>query len=301
MTKRRAFTLIELLVVIAIIAILAAILFPVFAQAKAAAKKTSELSNLKQVGLGAVMYCADSDDVFPVHAHWNNPDAGFDVVNGYSPWAFKIAPYMKNLGVLRSPLDGFSHVDTDVMGWLGPSLSVAANTLAGGPQFTEGNALRGPIGFSMAQWSGPSNSMSQTQVTKVAETIMFGPKYSSMVQAIPGVGANHWAGGANVTKYTPVSTFLWDCEPLAQAADCYYTGFTNADDLYEAGGIPNGHRDPGTYPVGVNGGVSTPGNDPKLTANFTFTDGHCKAMTPGSTNPSGVNQPTRNMWDGLRN
>src|SRR5687767_3270463 len=62
---RRAFTLIELLVVIAIIAILAAILFPVFAQAKEAAKKTQCLSNTKQTVLGALMYAADYDDVIP--------------------------------------------------------------------------------------------------------------------------------------------------------------------------------------------------------------------------------------------
>src|SRR5262245_31869037 len=61
----RAFTLIELLVVIAIIAILAAILFPVFAQAKAAAKKTACLSNTKQIGTGLMIYLADYDDQFP--------------------------------------------------------------------------------------------------------------------------------------------------------------------------------------------------------------------------------------------
>ena len=60
--NRKAFTLIELLVVIAIIAILAAILFQVFAQAKAAAKKTSCLSNLKQDGLALLMYSNDYDD-----------------------------------------------------------------------------------------------------------------------------------------------------------------------------------------------------------------------------------------------
>ncbi|RYG28250.1 prepilin-type N-terminal cleavage/methylation domain-containing protein [bacterium] len=62
---RRAFTLIELLVVIAIIAILAAILFPVFAQAKEAAKKTAALSNLKQMGTGCAIYTADVDDMSP--------------------------------------------------------------------------------------------------------------------------------------------------------------------------------------------------------------------------------------------
>lgn len=63
---RRGFTLIELLVVIAIIAILAAILFPVFAQAKIAAKKTQSLSNIKQLMLGVLMYQDNSDDLFPL-------------------------------------------------------------------------------------------------------------------------------------------------------------------------------------------------------------------------------------------
>jgi len=67
MNARKAFTLIELLVVIAIIAILAAILFPVFAQAKDSAKQTQCVSNTKQMGLGAIMYAGDNDDVLPRH------------------------------------------------------------------------------------------------------------------------------------------------------------------------------------------------------------------------------------------
>ena len=63
---KKAFTLIELLVVIAIIAILAAILFPVFAQAKLAAKKTVALSNTKQMGTGMQIYLSDSDDTYPM-------------------------------------------------------------------------------------------------------------------------------------------------------------------------------------------------------------------------------------------
>src|SRR5438270_995448 len=66
--KRRGFTLIELLVVIAIIAILAAILFPVFAKARAQARKTVGISNLKQLALGTMMYAQDYDEQWP---YWN--------------------------------------------------------------------------------------------------------------------------------------------------------------------------------------------------------------------------------------
>lgn len=69
--KRSGFTLIELLVVIAIIAILAAILFPVFAQAKEAAKKAACLSNMKQQGLGAMMYAGDQDDALPATGYYD--------------------------------------------------------------------------------------------------------------------------------------------------------------------------------------------------------------------------------------
>src|SRR5271154_4947516 len=81
-TMRKAFTLIELLVVIAIIAILAAILFPVFAQAKLAAKKTVVLSNSKQIGLSQFMYANDYDDMSPAL--------------GQGDWTDHLYPYVKN-------------------------------------------------------------------------------------------------------------------------------------------------------------------------------------------------------------
>lgn len=85
--RRRAFTLIELLVVIAIIAILAAILFPVFAQAREKARQTACLSNMKQIGLGMMMYVQDYDETFPSQST-AVPGVIADV------WQFPLAPYL---------------------------------------------------------------------------------------------------------------------------------------------------------------------------------------------------------------
>jgi prepilin-type N-terminal cleavage/methylation domain-containing protein/prepilin-type processing-associated H-X9-DG protein len=92
---RKAFTLIELLVVIAIIAILAAILFPVFAQAKAAAKKTADLSNAKQHGLAVVMYAADNDDTYVRHVY-KRPNAAIGGWNTPFTWREAVQPYVKS-------------------------------------------------------------------------------------------------------------------------------------------------------------------------------------------------------------
>lgn len=93
--KRNAFTLIELLVVIAIIAILAAILFPVFAQAKSAAKRTATLSNMKQQMLGLIMYATDYDDRNPWHyGHIEGYPA--QVYFNDTTWINKTQPYVKN-------------------------------------------------------------------------------------------------------------------------------------------------------------------------------------------------------------
>jgi len=109
---RKAFTLIELLVVIAIIAILAAILFPVFAQAKLAAKKAAALSNSKQLGIGVMIYAGDYDDNYPLTYSVNagspwaantmptGPVTGFSNVN---TWADLVYPYSKNKDIFTSP------------------------------------------------------------------------------------------------------------------------------------------------------------------------------------------------------
>ncbi len=103
MRKKSGFTLIELLVVIAIIAILAAILFPVFARAREKARQTSCLSNLKQIGLGALMYAQDYDGFFPT-MYWT-PVAGYDsgVSRGGITVLDAVQPYVKNAQIWRCP------------------------------------------------------------------------------------------------------------------------------------------------------------------------------------------------------
>jgi len=107
--QRNAFTLIELLVVIAIIAILAAILFPVFAQAKEAAKKVQCLSNARQIGIGLMIYMSDWDDVYPQeHPSTGNP--AVDDSNGqledidYGSPFDKILPYVASKDTSKTQL-----------------------------------------------------------------------------------------------------------------------------------------------------------------------------------------------------
>ena len=104
--RPRAFTLIELLVVIAIIAILAAILFPVFAQAKLAAKKTADLSQIKQLALAGEMWKADHDG-YLVKAYSNQESGGQMTGLNYPFWGWDCAlqPYIKNKDIFKSPLD----------------------------------------------------------------------------------------------------------------------------------------------------------------------------------------------------
>ena len=106
--KRSAFTLIELLVVIAIIAILAAILFPVFAQAREKARATSCLSNAKQIAIGLQMYLQDYDERFVPTRQSGDPTDPCGVngsaING-TQWNAIIQPYIKNTQIFQCPSD----------------------------------------------------------------------------------------------------------------------------------------------------------------------------------------------------
>ncbi|MCX7799100.1 MAG: prepilin-type N-terminal cleavage/methylation domain-containing protein [Fimbriimonadales bacterium] len=136
---KRAFTLIELLVVIAIIAILAAILFPVFAQAKNSAKKSSDLSNVKQLNTSLLMYIADNDDVYP-SAYFHrafNPAAG-GTAGGYIHWSGMVMPYVKNVDIFVSP--------GDKIGGHAPTCFSSANNNSGKGWPSGQQADRCPVG-----------------------------------------------------------------------------------------------------------------------------------------------------------
>jgi prepilin-type N-terminal cleavage/methylation domain-containing protein/prepilin-type processing-associated H-X9-DG protein len=150
-TRRRAFTLIELLVVIAIIAILAAILFPVFAQARDKARQAACLSNTKQISLGVYMYAQDSDEILPVLG-----------VNAQARgrWQFQIFPYVKNVDVFTCP-------SIPANRWVPP----AAGAL--------GTNDRGGYGWNLALTADGSNlniapGYALAKIAKPAETIIVG-------------------------------------------------------------------------------------------------------------------------------
>jgi prepilin-type N-terminal cleavage/methylation domain-containing protein/prepilin-type processing-associated H-X9-DG protein len=109
---RSGFTLIELLVVIAIIAILAAILFPVFAQAREKARQAGCFSNLKQIGLALQMYQQDYDQTWPLcfvkiggapAGSWPSPPFSTKYRRDEIFWYVWVYPYTKNLGMFNCP------------------------------------------------------------------------------------------------------------------------------------------------------------------------------------------------------
>jgi len=181
---KRGFTLIELLVVIAIIAILAAILFPVFAQARASARTAVCLSNLKQVGLSVMMYTNDYDEAFPLStiSGMTAPANHGGTLVAYASWKHLCQPYAKNLQIMWCPdsLANFTNIyDPNTLipavGWPGYEFSgdMASNdcnpaspvytgdplcALSNGQYFTRGYVLNWMFGASV-QYGAAAGSL----------------------------------------------------------------------------------------------------------------------------------------------
>jgi prepilin-type N-terminal cleavage/methylation domain-containing protein len=154
---RRAFTLIELLVVIAIIAILAAILFPVFARAKEAAKASSCLSNARQLGISVHLYQADYDDTFPLSAYATS--------TSFLIWHDLIDPYVKNKQV-----------------WLCPGCPVSPTDSSGAPtsHFGYNAAYLTNFAYDFSN-ANSQTSYNASAIAEPAETVVFAAAQSSVV------------------------------------------------------------------------------------------------------------------------
>ena len=273
MHKNRAFTLIELLVVIAIIAILAAILFPVFAQAKAAAKKISDLSSKKQISTSGAIYLGDNDDIFPLGYRftpagtsgswrWNFSVStpigwmGPGFAQGMAPrmaqdashWSNTVQPYVKSYDMYT----GTGLPSTDVYG-------IGTNPTG---------RVQAPALVNVA-YNGLLHSYSSTAVVQQAVVPMF------------------WGGrGKQNTIGNSLTVPALNCPNDVSMGAC----------LYSAGTPPNGLAAGSTGGFMFINGASFWAYSQGV--NFAFCDTHAKFRKLGATLAPGQNDPNTdpNVW-----
>ena len=187
-SRRTAFTLIELLVVIAIIAILAAILFPVFAQARDSARQTSCLSNLKQLSLGYLMYTQDYDENL-IHIKLNNVGGGSAwigdgrYVDSAGWWMGRIQPYVKNYQLFACPND--ARGDGQSNGW-GQAVVLGTNVPGRPRQFFR-------VSYGLNEWliCNPSGSGNTSPIVSTLAGITHPAEMALLSDAI-GPLTNDW-------------------------------------------------------------------------------------------------------------
>jgi prepilin-type N-terminal cleavage/methylation domain-containing protein len=303
---KKAFTLIELLVVIAIIAILAAILFPVFAQAKEAAKKSSDLSNMKQIGTSMQIYLSDYDDTYPSAYYYNND---LNSSNGYTHWSGMIMPYVKNLQIFVSPADR--------IGGLAPTNFINGNGGAGAPG---GQVTQYPVQDNQAprlsytanaalmprkrRTIDPSNVVNATVVDNGANTILLAPLTDVPAcindsSAASGVAfKSHRSTNAfmlNVGLTTPyageVAAEIGLPSYYAMTAAAATVVLTNCQTASAAGLSHLAYIQPSRF--------NKQGNVLGGNSNYTYADTHAKnAKLDGTLNPARFQWGTRNYGGG---
>lgn len=271
---KRGFTLIELLVVIAIIAILAAILFPVFAQAKESAKQTTCLSNERQIGMATAMYGNDQDDRYPAWAALTPPVNGGN--SSYIPPDMQIMPYTKNDRIFTCPSDPGRRQPTSAVPWWDGSYRAKA--------IPRSYSYVGPI----------------TDVEKGIDDQNTGMYY--------WVGPGSWQmAGRSMTIFDdPSNTISW-VEQWSYTVDDQYvggiwgSGFIDCDTAKLAGrkvpGVaPSDFGPPGCY----SNYLGRPTQGHRNMGNYVFTDGHAGIRSWGAIRSNDfrvfkVSKPTANF------
>jgi prepilin-type N-terminal cleavage/methylation domain-containing protein len=280
--KNLAFTLIELLVVIAIIAILAAILFPVFAQAKVSAKKAGSISNVKQLNLAEQMYAGDYDDTMVRVGNWNSGDP--DSWGGYASWALMLDPYQKDVDMNWTPLSSSPLQSGDIKHRIGTRL------LTYGFNYTYLSPSPTP------NWPAPIQSVSATAVAQPSSTIMFAermnPLYGNPARSTYWYGANTaWMIiGTIETPYCEMEPDYWCTD--GWGIDSWYATFyavgASADEGRYTGGVA--FRAAHMNPVGMCDGSVKP-----------MSAGAMAAGTNWNVNSTSssiiVNDATKYLWD----
>lgn len=255
--KRRGFTLIELLVVIAIIAILAAILFPVFAQAREKARQITCTSNLKQIGLGILQYNQDYDERFPMVDYI--PADG----SGELRWYQAVGPYIKNGSTYSN---GYYNGAGGI--WTCPNLPVPQ------PGNYGANWLLLPSGVGVGAgptgngWTPPTLAVLQSP----AETVLVAEK-----------GMN--VGNTSELQFQPWEG-MWTAIGGGTAANNY--AYSDHIDLNGTTGDCDLTPDMSTYGAGPQWNTCDMmpryRHAGKTASNFLFSDGHVKSVTKGGIN-----------------
>ncbi|MDR3708981.1 MAG: DUF1559 domain-containing protein [Capsulimonadaceae bacterium] len=265
-THTLGFTLIELLVVIAIIAILAAILFPVFAQAREKARTTACLSNMKQMGLAWVQYTQDYDEYVPCGMS--------DWTIGGSGWASQLYPYVKSTKAFICPSDTFAQASCSY-GINGNMVPLCCGY--------NGSAAEPPAPWPISKFTAPAKTIALFEVTGSGPFDISSPSYlqpgntSSAVgfglggqYQMQGTGCDCGSGTPTLAYATGLYPFL-----LAYSSGTYSTDFA-----------PNARH--------------------QLGSNYLLADGHAKwlrpeLVSPGynpvtASSPPAFNQTATSSW-----
>ena len=266
---RYAFTLIELLVVIAIIAILAAILFPVFAQAREKARAIACLSNTKQLGLGFLQYAQDYDEKSPDGINWYWP--------GGNGWATQIYPYTKSNQLYRCPDDTPASV-----------VSYGYNSNNTEPTGASIDS------YSIAQYNAPAKTVLLFETVGNIGT----PYEPATGEGLVSAGDNGYspAGwGVGGMSWVVNGTGVWTSPMNLKMATGYLRGIATTDQPFYA--APTGHHQNGANYVMADGHGKwfLPGAVSAGTEHVTNTTG-CGGTADGP-NPNG-NYPAVNMAAG---